>query len=478
MTDDDEIVQGIRRHLATSDGLVPAEPPGGLDLRLPVTGRATPARGLSSIGSALAIVAVVVLVGALVASRAASSPVAVGPSQPVPTAALITPGPTKTPTAPSLVWSSPSEVPDAVSIAHVIAGSRGYLAVGSGSSPNGAPPSAAVWSSADGVTWSRVASSASFADAEISRVVETSNGIVAFGIKADRQGQCQTTDPKCLDHPSPIVLWDSPDGQTWARIPTPSAFDRGEVRDVAATPFGIVAVGDVNYTRAAAWISSDGLTWTSLNAISSQFGDATFEGVATLKGRVVIVGRTGGNHNVPGGVNDPGRSRPAAWWSTDGVHWNVSDVQGFTQTGAELSSVTAGSSSLLAIGKDPVVDPQIGPSLPILWRSDDGTAWREVGPLGSTVPAGTLASAGGGFVFLGPSPDASGGSVDLIGSISADGMNWRRLPFTGAIQSLPIAVADGVRPTISTMASGPSGVVVFGSGGPPVSVWMVTLANP
>ncbi len=121
---------------------------------------------------------------------------------------------------------------------------------------------AAVWTSVDGVEWSRVPHDpAVFGTPEIGSeifdVAVGESGLVAVGgTPADG-----------------AMAWISTDGLTWIPMPSdPGLFNGDEgMNAVVNAGEGFVAVGQ-EADRAAAWYSADGVTWTQMNASDEAFG--------------------------------------------------------------------------------------------------------------------------------------------------------------------------------------------------------------
>jgi hypothetical protein len=115
----------------------------------------------------------------------------------------------------------------------VTAGGPGLVAVGSDGHPDA--ENAVVWTSPDGVTWSRVPHNEVVfgGGAEMSSVTVGGPGLVAVG---------------------GATVWTSPDGITWSRAPHNGAVFGGEVemRSVTAGGPGLVAVGG-DWPSAAVW---------------------------------------------------------------------------------------------------------------------------------------------------------------------------------------------------------------------------------
>ena len=147
---------------------------------------------------------------------------------------------------------------------------------------------AAVWTSVDGVVWSRVPHDDSVFgrgnDAMVS-VTAGGPGLVAVGYSFG-----------C----SPV--WTSVDGITWSQVPdaVPGACNR-VMREVIVAGPGLVAVGH----GAASWTSVDGITWTQVPDDQSNLGNdgQRIYSVAESDSGLVAVGAvglniTGGNGNA------------------------------------------------------------------------------------------------------------------------------------------------------------------------------------
>jgi hypothetical protein len=143
----------------------------------------------------------------------------------------------------------------------VIVGGPGLIAVGEegvwGGSKNGTTGIAVVWTSPDGITWTRVPHDEEVFGGEgfpkISSVTVGGPGLVAVGEYE-------------LDNTGRALVWNSPDGRNWTRVPYDEAIfgpdpaldaDR-PMTNVATLEFGLVAVGT------GTWTSPDGYTWTRI----------------------------------------------------------------------------------------------------------------------------------------------------------------------------------------------------------------------
>ena len=243
------------------------------------------------------------------------------------------------------VWTSPdgitwSRVPynEAVfggaTIQSVTAGGPGLVAVGWDGHPHGGISNAVVWTSVDGITWSRVPhNEAVFGrdDGQWMWSVTTGGpGLVAVGFDS-----------------SGAAVWTSIDGITWSRVPHNEAvFGVGEMRSVTAGGPGLVAVGAPHgaNSHAVVWTSVDGITWSQVPHNEAVFGEASMSSVTVAGPGLVAVGGTG---NLRLGAAQ-------VWTSPDGIAWSrVYNEAVFTgRRDIEMRSVTAGGPGLVVVGAD------------------------------------------------------------------------------------------------------------------------------
>jgi hypothetical protein len=176
------------------------------------------------------------------------------------------------------------------------------------------------------------------------------------------------------------TVWASVDGLAWSRVPNDDAVFGGEgnqwMNDVTSAGAALVAVGgDWSSTahHAAVWISVDGLTWSRVPNDDAVFGgeehDQLMLSVTPAGSGLVVVGRawaqSGGDHSE--GNDD---SAASVWTSDDGATWSwfgfdeavfgsednssflLSDGPVFTEYRQFMSSVTATTSGVVAVGAD------------------------------------------------------------------------------------------------------------------------------
>lgn len=272
-------------------------------------------------------------------------------------------------------------------VTSVVVGGPGVVAVGA---TDGFPfTDAAVWTSPDGHSWSRVDEGAvvfgddpASGDAEGSQIMSDVAvgrfGIVAVGFAGRRS-----------DYDA--AVWISADGEEWERIPHDEAIFGGSgiqaAYSVVQFDNTVIAVGE-SAGRAQVWVSHDGREWARASVVDAPGGDKTeptaMRDVAVWEHGLVAVGSAGS------------RSRPAVWLSNNGITWNrlpeylgagSSGVEGGETAGGSMTLVAARETGLVAIGKS-----KAGP---IVWASVDGFEWRKLDATFIDVPVATRASIAG-----------------------------------------------------------------------------------
>ena len=265
----------------------------------------------------------------------------------------------------------PNRLPDetwAVARA-VTAGGPGLVAIGWANVGPDASFRVAVWTSSDGLKWSRVpnapglalgAGTVDFPEPGPRDVAAWSGGLVAVGVG----GAAGTS----------AVIWTSPDGRTWTPVPDlPDAALRWAY-GVAEGPDGLVVVGGSGVYpefRAQAWVSRDGTSWA---AVSRPTG-IEMASVIHWADRLVAVG-----------------GAPASWVSSGGRTWTGAPSQTSTR-GVQLSDVAGVGDRLVAIGSTMRDDGR----QPGAWVSEDGLLWSQP-PQATVFVGGELAAITG---FLG-----------------------------------------------------------------------------
>jgi hypothetical protein len=363
----------------------------------------------------------------------------------------------------------------------VTSGGPGLVAVGSVGS--GDDEEAGVWTSVDGVTWTRAlfdnASSrsvrnicrlsSSSACAGQNRVMESVTaagpGLVAVGL----DGFWVPAEGESRD--GYAAVWTSVDGITWLRgIIHPLAFFSAEgggeghqrTLSVATAGPGMVVVG-ADASAAAVRTSPDGFAWSRAPHDDAVFGAVDdpdsgqwMSGVSVGGPGLVAVGADG--------------TAAAVWTSVDGAVWSrvAHDEAVFGGVGEqEMEAVSVGGPGLVAVGADGTAAA--------VWTSVDGITWSRVahdeavfGGAGRQVMESVFVG-GPGLVAVG----ADGTAAAVWTSI--DGLTWSRVPHEEAVFG-----GEGRQKMLSLTAGGP-GLVAVGtdasSDRSDAAVWVAVLED-
>ena len=179
---------------------------------------------------------------------------------------------------------------------------------------------ASMYTTTDGVTWTSApaAAAAIFDNAEVDSVIATSDGLLAVG--ASPGGSFVPT----------AAVWVSADGLTWQRVtPVGGGFADAYMYAVSTAPNGFVAVGpnSGNAGRIAAWSSPDGVTWTRATTPAEQVNASTAylapRSLTRLGGTVYAAGLDSDSSRP-----QQDWDRPALWSTTNGATWQRVDLAG------------------------------------------------------------------------------------------------------------------------------------------------------
>jgi len=351
----------------------------------------------------------------------------------------------------------------------------GLVAVGFDPGEEDFRQNGAIFTSSDGVTWTRLAEddpASNLGTVLIYGVTEGGPGIVAVGTG------CEDDAEPCAPYPT---VWTSSDGASWNRSsPDPDVFgETGALEDVVNTEYGLIAAGgfytfdeETALIQPTVWLSPDGIQWervwqgeaydfTSAPVITHS--ESGFQSLAANnEGRVVGVGSA---------VNGRGDFVGAIWTSTDGRDWERIDKDSemfasTTDSYVAIQDVAAGPGGFVAVGSD-------GGTEVAIWHSPDGLSWARVDLTGQPFEyIGTLGAVdalGTGWVIAGPQwyGDPGGGTVTLW--TSPDGLNWDR------VHSIDPGYALSVVTTESGIAVGGA---IFGTDDSHAAVWAGPAFDP
>jgi molecular chaperone DnaK len=227
-------------------------------------------------------------------------------------------------------------------------GAAGLVAVGwvgdrTEPAPSGAARRPAIWTSADGAAWSRVAvepGSAGLGSAGLGELFDVAarpdGGFVAVGVEWG-------ADPESGDG----TVLTSPDGSTWQRVAAESLGGPGPVslRRLLPDGRGFVAVGtrlDGALNRPVMWTSPDATTWTVAGDLES-----TGPALATARG---LARTAGGSLLVTGFSVEPGGSAtPALWFGRSPSSMRPHPIEAGT---ARLFGAIRSGERIVAVGGD------------------------------------------------------------------------------------------------------------------------------
>jgi len=252
---------------------------------------------------------------------------------------------------------------------------------------------------------------------------------------------------------NPVMLWTSTDGAKWTRVADVSMFGGGTIANVTFGADGFVAVGDSGWDSPAIWYSNFGTTWQRLTLPSSTFNAAHFSSVsattygdATTSG-YALGGSIGGTAPVSGGVAAPNTGLAAAWWSPDGRTWTKATVN----RNPGVGRVWRHRCRFQRVGRGRIGRGRKGRRCMDFNRWPDMAADR-VGLLRAPTPEAGVTTLPGLIVrsdgrhLVAIDEDQS----SILMWISSDGVNWRRLAFSGSTDTIPstygnaYAVPDGL----------------------------------
>jgi hypothetical protein len=232
--------------------------------------------------------------------------------------------------------SFPRSGETAIGYSGLVAGGPGFVLAGSEFSQPGAgdiPVGAAVATSVDGSTWTMGQStSPEFAGGSMRDVAAGPSGLAAVGETA--------LDP---------TIWTSADGLTWTRLVLSVPAKSASLRSIAGGPTTFVVVGD-DGGSAMSWISADGRAWQAASK-SPALADARMQRVFWLGAEFVAIGESSSGDAV-------------GWSSADGLSWTRFETgsifsQAHLQTAAAIGSryllfgVDASDRVVVGVGENP-----------------------------------------------------------------------------------------------------------------------------
>ena len=287
-------------------------------------------------------------------------------------------------------WEKVEDVerPDDATMVEVIASSPGYLAVGRVAND------AAVWvSDPDGQSWRRILD-AEFIGARMNAVDATWAGTIAVGHDPDTGG---------------AAIWRR-DLDVWTRVPESPDFAGINLLGLETGSFELLAVGeDVTDGSGAALASTDGITWTRIEA--AEVPGARFQDVHWGGNGFTVVGA-----REAGGIPDPVAYDVAG----AGAAWAVAGMADAVRS--ELQAVTFVGTGLVAVGTAPTTDEGV-----VFDNDFSGTTFAR-----RQDPGGFFANAGLMDVEMGGATSTTVVAVGFTGAGSGEGPDARAAIWTSA----------------------------------------------
>jgi hypothetical protein len=246
---------------------------------------------------------------------------------------------------------------------------------------------AVVWTSPDRATWSRVPHDEAVFGGDGAQqmfsVTAGGPGLVAVGFDGTLDN----------NEEGDAAVWTSPDGLTWSRVPHDEAVFGGageqKMLSVTGAGPGLVAVGydwpaDNDLVDAAVWTSPDGITWSRVPHAEAVFGGAGEQKMVSVTAGgpgLVAVGSDGAVDEFFEQIEEP-NGDAAVWTSPDGFTWSrvPHDEAVFGGAGAQqMFSVTSGRPGLVAVGSESDDNSSGAPRWDAaVWTSPDGITWSRV----------------------------------------------------------------------------------------------------
>jgi hypothetical protein len=122
------------------------------------------------------------------------------------------------------------------------------------------------------------------------------------------------------------ALWTSPDGLTWTRVQSPAFFTSASVYTVDAGSTGYIASGTLkDGVTQAVWLSADGRSWRQVALTKATFGNFVVDGATDFAAGYVISGTVASNGGCGG---EASVFTPSLWWSANGTSWTRSKLTG------------------------------------------------------------------------------------------------------------------------------------------------------
>lgn len=392
---------------------------------------------ISNCGKTLSPCAPSVSIGTGVRSPS-SSPSPSTSSSSAPTPAIPTPSSDvhPSPSAATAAWIA-TPIGPAGGIQAMVESGPTLTAFGWAQNEAGTPGGETVWTSGDGLTWSRVGQidvgGEPAREVGLTSAVWLGSTYVVGGYGG-------------VDQTLPIILT-SDDRMDWALARLPKDLTCGRLDTLIEQGPRLIAAGfDCTTHRALFLTSADGDAWTRDDLGFADLDGAEVSGLIDANGDLIAIGSAIGPDSLPSarvwrssagkgeaiGTLGKGHARdivalgdglvvvgdvggdtvttPAIWISNDGINWSLARLS--DRANGTLASVLSVDGGFVAIGTEQRAD---GLQAPMLYTSPDGTHWEraEIAGFGRGYLTGALATRFGPIAF-GTSEDETGTPTPLV----------------------------------------------------------------
>jgi len=186
-----------------------------------------------------------------------------------------------------------------------------------------------VWSSPDGLTWTLAwtGTPQPVLENQATPLIEGKPYSLMEAITTTSSGELvavgSTCDTSTGQHECAATVWTSNNGETWTQtVANASVFASNQpgghvvMTDITEHDGQLVAVGTDNGTTAAAWTSTDGLTWTHLELPEEMTAFGELSAIVTMNGTLTAAG--------PGWAGQDTNENVSFWTTTNGTTWTLS----------------------------------------------------------------------------------------------------------------------------------------------------------
>ena len=232
---------------------------------------------------------------------------------------------------------------ESIWVADVTVGGPGFVAVGGDttSDPNGSSGDVAIWTSADGRTWTRI-HGPSLGAGELQKIGATAHGLIAFGSDG-RHG----------------ALWTSTNGTAWSVLDVPDGLAPWGVTALVASDGSLTmfdVASEAEDSPIDVWRATSPTDWTRLGTLAHSAGQRITQVVHGSRGWVA--------------------NGTATWTSADGVAWSLAP-----KVPAEIRTLIADARGFIAVGFRVTSSGCVYQEYDTIgqtWTSADGRTWRRM----------------------------------------------------------------------------------------------------